>query len=147
MAEFTISHHAARPRRTTRRRNRQPKPDRHRMLELIAGCGPLGMPETIMQAHGFTLADMIELVRAGLAAAICERVVEDRLKVTRVRLTEAGAASARKGEVMTDEAQRQHRRRRENIGIDDVLPVLPARGTPSRRWHAAVLQMLLVRRT
>jgi hypothetical protein len=43
-----------------------------------------------MQAHGFILADMIELVRAGLAAAICGRVVEDRLKVTRVRLTEEG---------------------------------------------------------
>src|SRR5262245_5274671 len=68
-----------------RRRNRQPKPDRHRMLESIAGCGPLGMPEAIMQAHGFTLADMIELVRAGLAAAICERVVEDRLKAAACR--------------------------------------------------------------
>jgi hypothetical protein len=48
------------------------------------------MSEAIMEAHGLTLADMIELVRSGLAAAICERVVEDRLKVTRVRLTDAG---------------------------------------------------------
>ena len=72
------------------RRHRQPKPDRIAALELIAGCGPLGMPEAIMQENGLTLADMIELVRSGLAAAICERVVEDRLKVTRVRLTEAG---------------------------------------------------------
>jgi|EndMetStandDraft_3_1072993.scaffolds.fasta_scaffold134508_2 hypothetical protein len=77
---------------TTRksRRQRQPKPDRIAALELIAGCGPLGMPEAIMQENGLTLADMIELVRSGLAAAICERVVEDRLTVTRVRLTEAG---------------------------------------------------------
>jgi hypothetical protein len=74
----------------TPRRKRPPKPDRQHMLELIAGSGPLGMSEAIMQAHGLTLADMIELVRSGLAAAICERVVEDRLKVTRVRLTEAG---------------------------------------------------------
>jgi hypothetical protein len=74
----------------TPRRKAKPKPDRQRMLELISGCGPLGMSEAIMQENGFTLADMIELVRSGLAAAICERVVEDRLKVTRVRLTEAG---------------------------------------------------------
>jgi hypothetical protein len=77
---------------TTRKTRRQPqrKPDRIAALELIAGCGPLGMPEAIMQENGFTLADMIELVRSGLVAAICERVVEDRLKVTRVRITEAG---------------------------------------------------------
>jgi hypothetical protein len=66
------------------------KPDRRHMLELIDGCGPNGMPEATMEAHGFTIPDMVELVRSGLAAAICERVVEDRLKVTRVRLTEAG---------------------------------------------------------
>jgi hypothetical protein len=71
-------------------RQRQPKPERIAALELIAGCGPLGMSEAIMQENGLTLADMIELVRSGLAAAICERVVEDRLTVTHVRLTEAG---------------------------------------------------------
>jgi DNA-binding MarR family transcriptional regulator len=77
---------------TTRksRRQRQRKPGRIAALELIDGCGPNGMPEAIMEAHGFTIPDMVELVRSGLAAAICERVVEDRLKVTRVRLTEAG---------------------------------------------------------
>jgi hypothetical protein len=82
----------------TPRRKRPPKPDRQHMLELIAGSGPLGMSEAIMQAHGLTLADMIELVRSGLAAAICERVVEDRLKVTRVRLTEAGECSRRRSD-------------------------------------------------
>jgi hypothetical protein len=85
----------------TPRRKRPPKPDRQHMLKLIAGCGPNGMPEATMQAHDLTLDDMIELVRAGLAAAICERVVEVRLKVTRVRLTEAGQRSAGKGEAMT----------------------------------------------
>jgi hypothetical protein len=75
----------------TRKSRRPPtNPDRRQMLELIDGCGPNGMPEAIMEAHGFTIPDMVELVRSGLAAAICERVVEDRLKVTRVRLTEAG---------------------------------------------------------
>jgi hypothetical protein len=81
----------------TRRRKPPPKPHRQSILELIAGCGPLGMPEAILQAHGLTLADMVELVRAGLAAAICERVVEDRLKVTRVRLTDAGRWALEKG--------------------------------------------------
>jgi hypothetical protein len=76
---------------TTRKTRRTPaKPDRRRMLELIADCGPNGMPEAIMQAHGFTIDDLVGLVRSGVAAAICERVVEDRLKVTRLRLTEAG---------------------------------------------------------
>jgi hypothetical protein len=81
----------------TRRRKPPPKPDRQSMLELIAGCGPLGMPQAILQAQGLTLADMVELVRAGLAAAICERIVEDRLKVTRVRLTDAGRRALEKG--------------------------------------------------
>jgi hypothetical protein len=72
------------------RRKRSPKPNRRRLLKLVADCGPDGMPEAIMQGHGFTIADMVALVRSGLVAAICERVVEDRLKVTRVRLTDAG---------------------------------------------------------
>jgi hypothetical protein len=70
----------------TRRRKPPPKPDRQSILELIAGCGPLGMPEAILQAHGWTLADMVELV-----------LVEDRLKVTRVRLADAGRRALEKG--------------------------------------------------
>jgi hypothetical protein len=84
----TVATSMAKTRKSSRQR--QPKPERIAALELIAGCGPLGMSEAIMQENGLTLADMIELVRSGLAAAICERVVEDRLTVTHVRLTEAG---------------------------------------------------------
>ena len=45
-----------------------------------------------MLAHGFTIEQMVELVRAGLATATAERVVAGRrtIEVTRVRITEAG---------------------------------------------------------
>ena len=54
---------------------RRPKPDRRRALELLAGCGPEGCSEALMIAHGFTIEEMVELVRAGLASATAERVV------------------------------------------------------------------------
>jgi hypothetical protein len=77
-----------RPRRNSRR---LPKPDRRRALELLASC-PDGFTEAIMLAHGFTVAQMVELVRAGLATATAERVVAGRhtLEVACVRITEAG---------------------------------------------------------
>jgi len=45
-----------------------------------------------MRAHGFTVAQMVELVRAGLATATAERVVAGSrtIEVARVRITEAG---------------------------------------------------------
>jgi hypothetical protein len=58
-----------RPRRNSRR---LPKPDRRRALELVASC-PDGCTEAIMLAHGFTVAQMVELVRGGLATASAER--------------------------------------------------------------------------
>jgi hypothetical protein len=58
---------------------------------LLASCGD-GCTEAIMIAHGFTVAQMVELVRAGLATAKAERVVAGRrtIEVARVRITEAG---------------------------------------------------------
>jgi hypothetical protein len=48
---------------TTRRSSRRhPKPDRRRALELLASC-PEGCSEAIMLTHGFTTAQMVELVR------------------------------------------------------------------------------------
>jgi len=43
-----------------------------------------------MMAHGFTVAQMVELVRAGLATATAERVVAGRrtMEVATVRITE-----------------------------------------------------------
>jgi len=45
------------------RRRRGPKPDRRRALELLA-ASPDGCTEAVMLAHGFTVAQMVELVRA-----------------------------------------------------------------------------------
>jgi hypothetical protein len=74
-----------------RSRKRVPKPDRRRALELLASC-PEGCTEAIMLAHGFTIPQMVELVRAGLASATAERVVAGRhtIEVATVRITEAG---------------------------------------------------------
>jgi hypothetical protein len=45
-----------------------------------------------MRSHGFTIADIVELVRAGLATATTERVAMGRhmTEIARVWITEAG---------------------------------------------------------
>jgi hypothetical protein len=70
---------------------RRPKPDRSRALELLASCRD-GCTEAIMLAHGFTVAQMVDLVRAGLATATAERMIAGgrTIEVTRVRIGEAG---------------------------------------------------------
>ncbi len=75
----------------TAHRRRLPKPDRRRALELLASCRD-GCAEAIMLAHGFTVAQMVELVRDGLATATAERVVAGNrtIEIARVRITEAG---------------------------------------------------------
>jgi hypothetical protein len=74
-----------------RSRKRVPKPDRRRALELLAASRD-GCTEAVMLAHGFTIPQMVELVRAGLATATAERVVAGKriIEVARVRITEAG---------------------------------------------------------
>ena len=51
-----------------------------------------GCPEGILQAHGFAISDMVELVHAGLAKASAESVVAGprTTEVARVRITAAG---------------------------------------------------------
>jgi hypothetical protein len=77
----------------TKRANAQAglKANRWRALELLASSHD-GCTEAIMIAHGFTVAQMVELVRAGLATPTPERVRAGRqvLEVARVRITEAG---------------------------------------------------------
>jgi hypothetical protein len=48
--------------------------------------------EAIMIAHGFTVEQMVDLVRAGLATAQAERIGAGgrMIEVARVRITEAG---------------------------------------------------------
>jgi hypothetical protein len=64
----------------------RPKADRRRALELLASCRD-GCTEAIMLAHGFTVPQMVGLVRAGLATATAERMVAGnrKIEVARVR--------------------------------------------------------------
>jgi hypothetical protein len=75
----------------TRPRKRKLPATRRRALELLASC-PDGCTEAIMLAHGFTVEQMVELVRAGLATTKAERVVAGgrTREVARVKITEAG---------------------------------------------------------
>jgi hypothetical protein len=70
---------------------RRPKPDRRRALELLASCRG-GCTEPMMVAYGFSIEQIVELVRAGLASASAERVVAGKLKleIARVRIIGAG---------------------------------------------------------
>jgi hypothetical protein len=65
--------------------------DRRRALELLAASHD-GCTEAVMLVHGFTVPQMVELVRAGLATATAERVVAPGYagERTRVRITETG---------------------------------------------------------
>ena len=85
---FTITAHSM-PRPHCRRHG--PKPDRRRALELLA-ASPDGCTEALMFANGFTAELLIELVRAGLASALAERMVADgkMTEVARMKLSQAG---------------------------------------------------------
>jgi hypothetical protein len=80
------------------RRRRGPKPDRRRALELLSSCRD-GCTEALMIAHGFTVEQIVELVRAGLATATAERIVAGNrtLEVARVRITGAGRRAVARG--------------------------------------------------
>jgi hypothetical protein len=73
------------------------KPDRRRALEL-ASCRD-GCTEAITLVHGFTVGQMVELVRAGLATAAPERIVAGArtIEVTRVRIADAGRRTVTPG--------------------------------------------------
>jgi hypothetical protein len=71
---------------------RRPKPDKRRALELLADCPHEGCSEAIMLAQGFTIEQMEELVRAGLATATAQpvRAGRETMEVATLRITEAG---------------------------------------------------------
>jgi hypothetical protein len=58
----------------------------------LASCGVEGCSEAIMRAHGFSIEQLVELVRSGLATATAQRVRagRDTLEVATLRITEAG---------------------------------------------------------
>jgi hypothetical protein len=70
----------------------------HRALELLA-CPQEGCTEAVMLAHGFTLDQMVELVRAGLATATPQRVTAGRhkMEVATLRITNAGRKALSRG--------------------------------------------------
>ena len=78
------------------RRNRGPKPDRRRALELLA-ASPDGCSEALMLANGFTVEMLVKLIHTGLASAHAERVGAGgrTVEVARVRIT-GGTAGARR---------------------------------------------------
>jgi hypothetical protein len=73
-------------------RLRRPKPDRQRALQLLAACPQEGCTQAILVAHGFTVEQMVELVRAGLATATPQRVTAGRhkMEVAVLRITDEG---------------------------------------------------------
>jgi hypothetical protein len=79
------------PIRRRRRRPNRPQPDRRRALELLASSRD-GCTEAIMIAHGFTVPQMVDLVRSGLATAHTRRVIVARrtVEVAYLKITEAG---------------------------------------------------------
>jgi hypothetical protein len=74
-------------------RKHRPKPHRRRRraLELLASCAD-GCTEAILIAHGFTVEQMVELVRIGHATAQTERVIAGgrAIEIARIKITEAG---------------------------------------------------------
>jgi hypothetical protein len=75
----------------TRRHRSRPKPDRFRALELLASSRE-GCTEAIMIAHGFTVPQMVELVRTGLATTHTRRAIAGRrtIEIAYMKITEAG---------------------------------------------------------
>ena len=76
-------------------RRRLPKPNRRRMLELLAGS-PTGCTEALLFAYGITVEMLVGLIEAGLATASAERMVagSKAIEVARVLHHRGGAAGA-----------------------------------------------------
>jgi hypothetical protein len=76
-----------------RPRRHGPQPDRRRALELLAASRD-GCTEAMLRAHGFSVRQIFDLVRAGLATAHGQRVIVGgggrRIEAVRVKITEAG---------------------------------------------------------
>jgi hypothetical protein len=84
------------------RRARRSAAFRRRALELLADAGPGGCTEAVMLAHGFTIGQMVDLVRAGLATATPQRVKAGReqMEVATLRITDAGRKALGEGKGM-----------------------------------------------
>src|ERR1700719_4682197 len=69
----------------------KPNAERRRALELLAASRD-GCTEAVMIAHGFTVPQMVELVRTGLATAHARRAIAGRrtIEIGYMKITEAG---------------------------------------------------------
>jgi hypothetical protein len=65
---------------------------RRRALELLADCPREGCTEAVMLAHDFTVEQLVELVRSGLASATPQRIRAGGkvIEVATLRITDAG---------------------------------------------------------
>jgi hypothetical protein len=67
--------------------------DQRRALTMLADAGPRGVPEMqLVDVQGFRLAELAELVRAGLATVSQEimRAGGRTMSLTKLRITDAG---------------------------------------------------------
>jgi hypothetical protein len=71
---------------------RLPPPTRRRALELLAGAGEEGCSEALLLAQGFTVDELVDLVRRGLATATPQPIVtgRGRYEVPILRITDEG---------------------------------------------------------
>jgi hypothetical protein len=97
------------------RTRRSGKPDRRRALELLAASRD-GVTEAVMLAHGFTIPQMLKLVRDGLASATAERMRAGKheMEIARVRI----ATKGRKALADSIEAGRRRHARLSNSSSD-----------------------------
>ncbi len=67
--------------------------DERRLLELLAAAEE-GCTEALLLAHGFALANIFNVVKAGLASTQAERLHASGQPIEIMRITEFGAARA-----------------------------------------------------
>ena len=127
---------------------RKPAAEHRCALELLA-ASPAGCTEAILLAHGFTVADMVELVGAGLASATAVKLVGDvaadlgavkpllqRQKMPRARQPPERARLQRR----SDRSQAASRRAGAGTAAGTRIP---AASLQRRYWLAGVVRLEL----
>jgi hypothetical protein len=77
------------------RHRRRKTPSQRSALRLLAECGPAGCSANVIMQRGFCAADMIALIREGLASPNAERRgdMSCTYDLSRVTITAAGIAA------------------------------------------------------
>ena len=77
--------------------------DARRLLELLAASDDGAATDTLLPAHGFTVEQMVAVVKAGHATAKADRMFAagKPVGITRVWITEAGRTALANGESET----------------------------------------------